>query len=115
MTGAQGFFSIRLKYLKSKHDGLNPMDPDEVSAQLAEIQISPENDLQFLKTCVVKNTTRNVIIAKLKSTQNLRETMMRDENVDLRESFPFFFAEPSLVIFQIFELIQTKYILLFFF
>lgn len=103
LTGANGFLHIRLKYLKSKYDELNRVDSDEISTQLAETQISPENDLEFLKTCVVKNADRNAIIIKLKSTQKLRERMMRDENVDLRESFPFFFADPSLVLFLIFE------------
>lgn len=72
---------------------------DQVSSQLAQLQLSPEDDLQFLKSCVVKNTDQNVLISKLKSTQKLRENMMRDANVDLRVSFPFFFAEPHLVLF----------------
>lgn len=76
-------------------NGSNPVAPDEM---LADLQISEEDDLAFLKNCVVKNTERKVIIAKLKSTQKIRQAMMRDENVDLRVSFPFFFADPVLVI-----------------
>lgn len=84
---------------------------DNIEAQLAQVQISPENDLQFLKTCVVKNVDRNVILAKLKSTQKLRESLMRDENIDLRTSFPFFFAEPRLVCSICLSLIGALYLI----
>lgn len=97
MIGHHGFFSTRLKYLKGKLNDLNTPAVDDVSNQMDELQLSPEDDLLFLKNCVIKNADRNVIIAKLKSTQHLRESMMQDVNIDVRESFPFFFAEPSLV------------------
>lgn len=68
-----------------------------LSSQLSGMQISPENDLQFLKNCVIKNVDQDMLLAKLKSTQKHREELMRDENIDLRTSFPFFFADPHLV------------------
>lgn len=99
MLGVGGFFRNRIKYLKAKHDELDSPDVDQVSTQLAVLQMSPENDLQFLKSCVIKNTDQAVVIAKLKSTQKLREAMLRDTNIDLRESFPFLFSNPDLVNF----------------
>lgn len=83
--------------MKKANNDKEVTDLDEASAQLSDIQISPENDLQFLKNCVLKNVNRNVLLSKLKSTQKHRETLMLDENLDLRTSFPFFFAEPHLV------------------
>lgn len=99
LLGVGGFFRNRIKYLKTKHDELDTPDLDQVSAELTELRMSPEEDLQFLKSCVVKKTDPAVVIAKLKSTQNLRETMLRDANIDLRESFPFFLSNPELVNF----------------
>lgn len=74
-----------------------------VSTELADMHMStPEEDLQFLKTCVIKNVDEHEIIRKLKSTQTLRHQMMQDQNVDIRTSFPFFFASPQLVRFLTF-------------
>lgn len=101
LLGVGGNFHGRLKYLKSKRDESNVPNLDQVSGQLAAVQLSPEDDLQFLQNCVVKNTDQNVIIAKLKSTRHLRETMMRDANIDLRQSFPFLFTEPRLVKYSV--------------
>lgn len=98
--GAHGFFTIRLKYLKSKRcepNTENTPRTEQVSTEMGNLNLSPNEDLEFLKTCVVKNTDLSVLVRKLKCTQKLRENMMRDENIDLRTSFPFFFAEPNLV------------------
>lgn len=59
--------------------------------------LSSEDDLLFLKNCIVKKTDSNVIVSKLQSTRELRTNMMADTKLDLRESFPFFFVEPKLV------------------
>lgn len=92
--GVGGFFRNRIKYLKTKRD---EFDIPDISAQLDEMQLSPEEDLQFLQSCVIKNTDQAVVIAKLKSTQKLRSSMLRDPNIDLRAAFPFFFSNPELV------------------
>lgn len=86
---------------KSKHSK-PPAEPnaprsDEITNGLADVTLSPEDDLKFLKTSIIKHVEKSTILAKLKSTQKLREAMMRDENIDLRTSFPFFFADPHLV------------------
>lgn len=98
--GTNGFFNARLKYLKTKYNEMNNPNLFEVSTELADMQMStPAEDLQFLKTCVVKNVDQSVIVRKLKSTQSLRHQMMQDSNVDIRTSFQFFFANPSLANF----------------
>lgn len=95
---SNGFFSARLKYLKTKYNEVNNQNSVEVTSQLSDMRLStPEDNFQFLKTCVVKNTARSEIIRKLISTQTLRHETMQDPNVDLRTAFPFFFADPILV------------------
>lgn len=102
--GVNGFFNARLKYLKAKYNEINNQNSVEVSTQLTNMQLStPEDDFQFLKTCVIKNIGRSEIIRKLMSTQTLRHKMMQNPNVDLRTSFPFFFADPILVKFCFFS------------
>lgn len=56
-----------------------------------------KEDLDFLKYCVVNDISEDVLIAKLNSTRDLREKIIRDKNTDLRENFPFFFSHPELV------------------
>lgn len=100
--GVGGFFRNRIKYLKTKRDGLDMPDSDHVSDQMDQLQLSPEEDLQFLQMCVIKNTDPAVVLAKLKSTQKLRANMLRDPNIDIRASFPFFSSNPELVNFIFF-------------
>lgn len=54
---------------------------------------------RLLKIYVVKNDKKNLeyIVALLKSTIELRRNMLKDESLDLMESFPFFFVSPALV------------------
>lgn len=98
LLGTNGFFNARLKYLKTKYNEVNNPTSGEISAHLADMQMStPEEDFQFLKSCVIKNTDQSIIIRKLKSTQILRHKLMQNLNIDLRTSFPFLFADPILV------------------
>lgn len=93
MLGVGGYVNNRLKYLVSKYT-----DPkaQEIQTQQNNTESTPEEDLLFLKNCVVKNTDIQIIISKLNSTRDLRKTMMMNENIDLRESFPFFMSDPKL-------------------
>lgn len=97
LLGSGGYFHNRLKYLKRKRGEFDLPDVDEVSDRLNDLQMSPEDALERLKSCIIKKTDPTVIIAWLKSTQKLREDMLRDENIDLRTSFPFFMSNPELV------------------
>lgn len=65
---------------------------------MVELALDPEEDLLFLKNCVIKNTDQNVIVVKLYTTRALRREMTGTTEFHLRESFPFFLAEPQLVI-----------------
>lgn len=94
MLGVGGYVNNRLKYLVSKYKDPNAQ---EAPNQPDNIETTPEEDLLFLKNCVIKNTDVNVIIARLNSTRDLRKSMMKNRNVDLRESFPFFISDPQLV------------------
>lgn len=82
--------------MKTKRDELN-VDVDLASDQMDRLQLSPEEDLQFLKGCVIKTTEPAIVAAKLKSTQKLRANMLLDSSLDLRTSFPFFMSNPELV------------------
>lgn len=75
---------------------INPNAKD-TSNQQNNTETMPEEDLLFLKNCVIKNTDMHVIISKLNSTRDLRKSMMMNQNIDLRESFPFFISDPKLV------------------
>lgn len=99
MLGRGGFFRNRLKYLKKKQNELDSPDIDQISDQVNELRMSPEEDLEFLKSCVIKKVDRAVVVAKLKSTRKLREKMLCDANIDLRASFSFFISNPELVNF----------------
>lgn len=89
--------SNRIKYLKSRRDELSVPDADFASDQMDQLQLSPEEDLQFLQGCVIKTTDPAIVAAKLKSTQKLRANMLLDASIDLRTSFPFFSSNPELV------------------
>lgn len=96
MLGVGGYVNNRLKYLASKYTDPNAR---EIPNQQNNTNALPEDDLFFLRNCVIKNADLNVIISKLNSTRDLRKSMMTNENIDLRESFPFFFTDPKLVSF----------------
>lgn len=94
--GKGGFFTNRLKYLKSKYNEKKPSNEAQ-ELSMVELSLGPEEDLFFLKNCVVQNTDEKVIVAKLNSTRTLRREMMRVPEVDLRELQPYFLSAPQLV------------------
>lgn len=55
-----------------------------------------EEILTFFKTCVVSKE-KSALIEKLSQTINLRCEMLKANNRDIREIFPFFFVAPDLV------------------
>ncbi|XP_031617244.1 uncharacterized protein LOC116337077 [Contarinia nasturtii] len=94
LLGVGGYVNNRLKYLTSKYTDPNAK---EVPNQQSDIETTPEEDLLFLKNCVIKNTDVSIIISKLNTTRDLRKNMMMNQDVDLRESFPYFFTDPKLI------------------
>lgn len=86
----------KLKYLSSKYKNI-ASNSQGISDEADSVQISPEEDLLFLKNCIIKDTKIDVVTSKLNSTRFLRKNMMANRNIDLRESFPFFFSDSQLV------------------
>lgn len=86
----------KLKYLSSKYKN-TASNIQGISDEAESVQISPEEDLLFLKNCIIKDTEIDVVTSKLNSTRFLRKNMMENRNNDLRESFPFFFSDSRLV------------------
>lgn len=89
-----------MNYLRTRQKELINVSGVDNSLQLSIIEPDlnkQQEDLDFLKTCVVNDVSRDVLILKLNSTRELRDKIMKDEGTDIRECFPFFFADPKLV------------------
>lgn len=56
-----------------------------------------ESDVQFLKLAVVDKTIAPEFKAKLQATLSYRWEMMKTPELDLKETFPYFFTNPSVV------------------
>lgn len=93
LVGRGGYFKNRLKYLRDKCSIADRMEQITISENVS----NPEEDLLFLKNCVVKNIERQIIIDKLNSTRKHRKEMLRAPETDIRTSFPFFLSNPELV------------------
>lgn len=100
LLGEYGWLTRRLNYVKScrkqivnsSTDGV-----DELGESMENISIDPQRDYQSLKTEVINKNNRDILVRKLNSTRELRMTLLHAKETDLREQFPFFFAEPQLV------------------
>lgn len=57
-----------------------------------------KNDVETLKTIKVCEENMNEIKTKLTATMDYRLRMINVCEVDLRETFPYFFTDPTLVI-----------------
>lgn len=56
-----------------------------------------KHDIEFLKITIVNDTNLAIIKEKLKSTMSYRLEMMKTLELDVLETFPYFFTHPSLV------------------
>lgn len=54
--------------------------------------------LHCLKTCLVKDADRGYIVEKLNISRQVRTDIMKNNDSDIRENFPFFISNPELVI-----------------
>lgn len=61
--------------------------------------VSIQDEMEMLKSLMITQNNINDIKLKLRSTRTLRRQMLSVPEVDLRETFPFFFVCPDLVIF----------------
>lgn len=95
MLGENGWLTRRLNYVKLRRKNLDELN---ISNSIAETnEMTPEEDLERLKTSIIHKTSRDELVRKLNSTRELRKQMLKIETTDLREHFPFFLAEPTLV------------------
>lgn len=98
LLGENGWLTRRLNYIKLCKKNLAHAEADMSMNQ--SVQITPENpeqDFEWLKSNLIKKSDREELIKKLNSTRELRKNMLNATETDLREQFPFFFAEPELV------------------
>lgn len=93
----------RLRYVtqRSINCQLNGITIDDEGSEVEIIEqssnINATKALQFLKTCEIKTTDRQMIIDNLNNCRHYRSELMNDENSDIREHFPFFLSNPGLV------------------
>lgn len=81
-------------------------DNDNMNNSLTQIQrpATPPTEeelkryIEILKTLTVSEANMNEIEEKLIATMTFRHEMMGVNEVDLLETFPYFFTDPSLVI-----------------
>lgn len=88
----------RFRYLrqKSKNSGEN----NTVATTETQEDQNDEHlmdNLLWLKTVVVSQTNTAEIRKKLDVTRRLRDDMVKKDNVELMQEFPFFFTHPPLV------------------
>lgn len=86
----KGFCSIRST---NERSALKKNAPKHV----VQSKQDSEADVEYLKTLVVSTENIPVIKTKLVATQKFRLEMMKIMEVDLLETFPYFFTDPALV------------------
>lgn len=102
-SAGSGYLDSKVKYnvhvkksssAATKGGNKNKMSPvydEEYTEAMAK------QDVQELKHILVDEANMESIKKKLKSTVNYRTKIMNDENMDLLQYFPYFFARPDLV------------------
>lgn len=95
-----GIFSRRIRYLRARENECDGEDDGQANNELVNTESDPEKDLELLKYAVIKHTDKATVVNFLNSTRNLRLEILKDNNTDIRERFPFFFSNPELVSFQ---------------
>lgn len=56
-----------------------------------------EQDIAFMRRTVYKTTLEQTFAEKLKNTRAYRQKLCADENVNVKEKFPYFFTNTDLV------------------
>lgn len=64
-------------------------------------QMMPNEDLQFLKSCIVNDENMEGIKAVLKRTFDIRKELSKDRSVVFALKFPYAFTHPRVVRFDI--------------
>lgn len=97
LLGTTGYFNRRLIYVKDLKKKLSDRANRMNESTLSEAPCDENEDLQFLKTADIDQIDWKILVGKLNSSRNLRQRMLLDKEIDIREQFPFFFSRPKLV------------------
>lgn len=76
---------------------VNDANEANVAINIEDQQKEMENHLEQLKHTVVNNQNMELIKQKLILTQNHRDELLKQIELDLKFRFPFFFTNPELV------------------
>lgn len=84
------------RYIEKKR-GHNGNANDENIGDVTGDCDSPEEDIETLKATIVNDSNLPEIQRKLKSSLSWRSKLLENRELDLKEYFPYFFTNPSLV------------------
>lgn len=93
MLGDNGWLIRRLRYVKTRQKEIAAAEltADE-SVENDSQPPNPENDLETLKTALIRNYDRVELVRLLNSTRGIRKILLTKIETDLRHRFPFFFC-----------------------
>lgn len=102
--GGSGYLYNRVRYLRKKQSKFQqPLDqPEEEENENIDERKTMAEDFLFLKTTILTKENIDEVKEKLKATVEYRDDLLKDENLDLKEHFPYFFVQPRLVNFSLF-------------
>lgn len=95
--GSGGRLYNRFRYLRNKDKKTSsPVNGELQSSVNEQPEFSPD-DLLYLKTTLISDSNIGEVRKRLEKTRKKRDEMVKDEETDLLEQFPFFFTCPQLV------------------
>lgn len=87
---------------KRKHNGSHVSDLEntnmnDIEENVESVADRQRDDVESLKATIVNEENMAEIKQKLKFTLSYRLDMMKAPELDVKESFPYFFTDPALV------------------
>lgn len=98
-----GFIVAKLKYLRSvaKHQKTKeverPVQATSNAMESLQLTSNTEADCDFLQSVVINAENMAEIKQKLKATEEYRDDLIDNKNMELVERFPYFYSNPELV------------------
>lgn len=93
LLGDNGWITRRLNYVSRCQKSLEAKSGEKSAKNAATSE--EKEDMEYLKHVKINEKDIEDLRLKLNSTRNLRKTMMKVPETDIREMFPFFFGLPS--------------------
>lgn len=98
-----GFLNNRLNYIlarkkkaqKDNNDEKTNIKADETNNNVDPVSIQ---DIQSMKTIIICKKNMDLMEERLNATHAYRLRMHKDNNVDLKEYFPYFFSHPKQMV-----------------